>query len=145
MAKISIENSSFNIEKKEHFLSLNGKEISHDLLKNPNGKYHLIVDNLSYQIQVLQKETSSGKLILRINNRVITTNLDNKLTELLKKMGMESGKKKLKDLKAPMPGLVLDILTKEGEQVIEGQELIVLEAMKMENAIKSPKMVLFVP
>jgi len=139
MAKISIENSSFNIEKKEHFLSLNGKEISHDLLKNPNRKYHLIVDNLSYQIQVLQKETSSGKLILRINNRVITTNLDNKLTELLKKMGMESGKKKLKDLKAPMPGLVLDILTKEGEQVIEGQELIVLEAMKMENAIKSPQ------
>ena len=52
---------------------------------------------------------------------------------------MDNNKKKLKDLKAPMPGLVLDIMVKEGEEVTEGQELIVLEAMKMENAIKSPQ------
>ena len=54
-------------------------------------------------------------------------------------MGMDNNKKKLKDLKAPMPGLVLDILVNEGDEVTEGQELIVLEAMKMENAIKSPQ------
>ena len=52
---------------------------------------------------------------------------------------MDNNKKKLKDLKAPMPGLVLDIMVKEGEEVTEGQELIVLEAMKMDNAIKSPQ------
>jgi biotin carboxyl carrier protein len=52
---------------------------------------------------------------------------------------MDNNTKKLKDLKAPMPGLVLDIMVKEGEEVTEGQELIVLEAMKMENAIKSPQ------
>jgi biotin carboxyl carrier protein len=54
-------------------------------------------------------------------------------------MGMDNNKKKLKELKAPMPGLVLAVMAKEGEAVIEGQELIVLEAMKMENAIKSPQ------
>ena len=61
------------------------------------------------------------------------------IAELLKAMGMESGKKKLKELKAPMPGLVLNVLVKSGDEVAEGQELIVLEAMKMENAIKCPQ------
>ena len=70
---------------------------------------------------------------------MITTQLQNKLADLLKKMGMDNHKKKLKDLNAPMPGLVLDIMVKEGQEVTEGQELIVLEAMKMENAIKSPQ------
>ena len=70
---------------------------------------------------------------------MISTQLQNKLADLLKKMGMDNNKKRLKDLKAPMPGLVLDIMVKEGEEVTEGQELIVLEAMKMENAIKSPQ------
>jgi biotin carboxyl carrier protein len=54
-------------------------------------------------------------------------------------MGMESGKKKLKELKAPMPGLVLDVLVKSGDTVTIGQDLLVLEAMKMENSIKSPQ------
>jgi len=46
--------------------------------------------------------------------------------------------KKVSNLKAPMPGLVLDISTKEGETVKKGDTLLILEAMKMENAIKSP-------
>ena len=40
-----------------------------------------------------------------------------------------------KEVLAPMPGKVLDILVKEGEEVLEYQEVIILEAMKMENAI----------
>ena len=44
---------------------------------------------------------------------------------------------KVNDLKAPMPGLVLDILVKEGDKINKGDTLIVLEAMKMENALKA--------
>jgi biotin carboxyl carrier protein len=42
-----------------------------------------------------------------------------------------------KEVIAPMPGTIIDILVKEGEEILEYQEVIILEAMKMENAIPS--------
>jgi glutaconyl-CoA/methylmalonyl-CoA decarboxylase subunit gamma len=43
------------------------------------------------------------------------------------------------ELRAPMPGLILDIVVKPGDKVTQGQNLMVLEAMKMKNAIRSPR------
>ena len=40
-----------------------------------------------------------------------------------------------KEIKAPMPGTIIQILVQEGEEVVEMQEVAILEAMKMENAI----------
>ena len=45
---------------------------------------------------------------------------------------------KVNEIKAPMPGLVLDIRVAEGDEVKKGDSILVLEAMKMENIIKSP-------
>jgi biotin carboxyl carrier protein len=42
------------------------------------------------------------------------------------------------DLKAPMPGLVLQILVEPGQEIKKGDKILILEAMKMENAIKAP-------
>ena len=40
---------------------------------------------------------------------------------------------------APMPGTIINILVKEGDEVLEYQEVVILEAMKMENAIPTPE------
>jgi biotin carboxyl carrier protein len=45
---------------------------------------------------------------------------------------------KVNEIKAPMPGLVLDIIAEVGQEVNEGDNILILEAMKMENNIKSP-------
>lgn len=42
-----------------------------------------------------------------------------------------------KEVKAPMPGKIIDILVNVGDEVLEYQEVAILEAMKMENAIPS--------
>ena len=59
------------------------------------------------------------------------------LNSILNKLELFS-KKKINDIKAPMPGMVLNILVNEGDTIKKGDPLIVLEAMKMENILKSP-------
>jgi biotin carboxyl carrier protein len=41
-------------------------------------------------------------------------------------------------IKAPMPGMVIKVITEEGSLVKKGDVLLIIEAMKMENAIKAP-------
>lgn len=139
MAKIEVNASSYEVHREEFNLVLNKKNTPYDIISLPGGDYHLTVENKSYTVRIVSKDAATGKLTLSINGRTIETRLQNKLAELLKRMGMEGGKRKLKDLKAPMPGLVLDVLVQAGQEIEEGQELMVLEAMKMENAIKSPQ------
>ena len=79
---------------------LNESNLDYDIITLPNGDYHMTLDNKSYTINVLFKDTSTGNLTLLINGRTVNATLQNKLAKLLKSMGMESGKRKLKELKA---------------------------------------------
>ena len=62
------------------------------------------------------------------------------MDQLIESLGFEVGtSKKVNEIKAPMPGLILEINVKEGQDVKEGDPLLILEAMKMENVITSPR------
>ena len=140
MAKIKVQDQSLEVSNSgTGTYIVDGKEVKADLIKRNKKDYHLILDNRSYKIEVLEKDSRNGNLILKINDRKISTHHTFKLEDLLRSLGMEAGKKKLKDIKAPMPGLVLDVLITEGQEVKEGDDLVILEAMKMENALKAPQ------
>ena len=69
-----------------------------------------------------------------------TVEIKNDLDQLIEEMGLSLGSaQQVNDIKAPMPGLILEVNVKEGDQVKEGDYLLVLEAMKMENTLTAPR------
>lgn len=110
-----------------------------DIVRIDPSSYSLIYNNKSYEINVLKTDRESKSISLKINGTTSEVHLSTKLDLLLEKMGIDTtASQKLSILKAPMPGLVIEWFVSEGDSVQAGDKLLVLEAMKMENVIKSP-------
>lgn len=119
--------------------TLNGKSIDADILNVANQEYHLLLNDRSYNILLVKADYAEKKLVVKVNGKKYTLDVKDKYDELLHNLGLDNiAAKKINDVKAPMPGMVLNILVGEGQQVKKGDSLLVLEAMKMENVIKSP-------
>jgi len=63
--------------------------------------------------------------------------VDERTRSLEEMTGAREGAKGPKVLKAPMPGMVVRVEVEEGDEVAEGRGLVIVEAMKMENELKS--------
>ncbi len=99
----------------------------------------LITPNKVYTITCLNINHETKTLTLLYNGNKFNASITEPIDEILKSMGLENAlTPKISDMKAPMPGLVLQILVNPGDEVNKGDKILVLEAMKMENAIKSP-------
>lgn len=118
---------------------INGQEISGDLLKINDYQFHLLYKNKSYSVDLLKLNSEEKSIVLKINSAKYNLSLKDKYDELLHQLGMDNlNSKKVSEVKAPMPGMVLNVMVEEGAEVKKGDVLIVLEAMKMENILKSP-------
>jgi biotin carboxyl carrier protein len=119
--------------------SFNGESVKGDLLKINDYQYHLLLKNKSYGIDVMKLNAEEKSLLVKINAVKFNLVVKDKYDELLHSLGLDNlAAKKVNDIKAPMPGMVLNILVQEGDTVKKGDALLVLEAMKMENILKSP-------
>lgn len=100
---------------------------------------HLIRDNESIEAELLSIDHATKTLQIRIGHKTANLKLKDRFDLLLEQMGMSmNGSGSVKDIKAPMPGLILDLMVKPGDEVKKGDVVLILEAMKMENIIKSP-------
>lgn len=109
-----------------------------DLVATGPGTYHLLKDGVSYAVEVLDFDPASKQMRLRINGRDLSLQVSDETDLLVKQLGFATVETILsKDVLAPMPGLVLDIMIKAGDTVEAGTPLLILEAMKMENVLKA--------
>jgi acetyl/propionyl-CoA carboxylase alpha subunit len=112
---------------------------SFDMIEVKQGIFHIIKDNKSYSAEVLKTYHEEKNFVIRVNGNKYTVQLKDKYDHLLKELGMETlAAAKVKDIKAPMPGLVVDVRVNEADEIKKGDALVVLQAMKMENILKSP-------
>ncbi len=144
MAEIKI----FGTDKKEFKVDLakglgegkfDGDSFDWDVIKTRGNNFSVIKDNKSYNVEVLSAKHDEKSFFIKVDGIKYQLNAKDKYDELLHSLGMDNlSAKKVTDLKAPMPGLVLDISVEVGQEVAKGDILLILEAMKMENVIKSP-------
>ena len=121
------------------YVELNASIVEWDFVKIDDRNYHIIRNNKSYHAELIIIDRKQKKLALKINGRVYSVEAKDKLDLLLEKLGINGSNRSIvKQVKAPMPGLILSINVVEGEKVKMGNAILVLEAMKMENIIKSP-------
>ncbi|MEP1488104.1 MAG: acetyl-CoA carboxylase biotin carboxyl carrier protein subunit [Algibacter sp.] len=111
-----------------------------DTLQISDTDYHIIQDNHSIKATVLQSDFLNKSYKVNINNTTYNILINNKLDSLIKDMGFTTRSiKQVNSIKAPMPGLIIDISVTIHQEVKENEPLLILEAMKMENIITSPK------
>ena len=139
MIKVSGRDKEYTIGQANGKSTIDDKEIELDIIENSKGSFHAIRENKSYSIEVVNADFNKKEFEIRVNQQIYVLSAKDQFDELLEKLGMDTlSSGAVEDLYAPMPGLVLEILVKPGEEVKKGDSLLVLEAMKMENNIKSP-------
>jgi biotin carboxyl carrier protein len=127
--QVAIENNT---------ISIDGKPTEIDIVHIYQQKYHAIDDSKSYNIEVINADFANKVFNINVNGNEYTINLEDELDILLEQMGMSThGSDKMDNVLAPMPGLVLNVFVEVGQEVQKGDNLLVLEAMKMENIIKA--------
>ncbi len=103
-----------------------------------NGEHRFLYKEKLYDIKVLSIDMENKTYHVKINGLKVKVQQSNELDELISKLGFNTPpKRELKEIVAPMPGLVKEVFIKEGDTINEGDNLFILEAMKMENIIKS--------
>ncbi len=137
--KVIGKEKTYEIEKDiDSKMTLNGEEVNLDVVSESTDSFHVIHDGVGYDVYILEKDELSKTYTISVNGNQYSLQAKSKFDELLDQLGMSSlAEVKADNLKAPMPGLVLNVLVKEGDSVSKGDAILVLEAMKMENNIKA--------
>jgi len=131
------ENKKIKVENKEQSIYLDGALSTHEIIKLSPGTFKVLGKQSVYHVDVVQND--GKEMVLSVNNSEARIKISDHIDQILEKLGMDvSQSSVVKEVKAPMPGSILDILVKEGDEVKANDQLLVLEAMKMENVIKSP-------
>jgi len=139
MHQAKVNGKNFEITPTQDGLLINGKPLQWDVAEITNGYFHILYQNKSYRAEIVSTDSATRTSTIKINGQSYTVALKGKFDLLLEKMGMNAAAgAKINNIKAPMPGLIINLKVKAGDIVKAGDQLVILEAMKMENIIKSP-------
>jgi biotin carboxyl carrier protein len=134
-------NEKFNFEVNEiqGAWTVNGAQMEADTLVIKDNLLHILHQHTSYRVEIVSFSKEEKTASIKVNGHIYSIAIKDRFDDLLHQLGLDNlQSSKVAELKAPMPGLVLSVLVKEGDEVKKGDNLFVLEAMKMENIIKSP-------
>ena len=134
---LSASNKAYEFKKPlEKQIKYQGKLVDIKLHEDPNGFSYIVWKNKKYLLDIIEK--NQNRYTVMINgvwySFTVETPISLKRRRYLEEKGETSSSV---SIEAPMPGKIIDILVEEGSEVKEGEPIIILEAMKMQNEIAS--------
>ena len=137
-------NVSFWLDDKEIRLNLTQTKKNDILVSMGKNKYRVSVEFLGADGILLNIDGKIHDVIVTADTTSYTVYVNGRCFQIEKKsalqiLGPKIGKQLKANINTSMPGRIVKILMKEGDEVEEGQAVLILEAMKMQNEIKSPQ------
>jgi biotin carboxyl carrier protein len=128
-------NKAYQVKANEFIFSFTQTQAdSSELVKISPRTFHLIHNHRSVTASL--SEDNGKKLRIEMEGESFEIEIRDELDQVLDQMGFSSASnKQIREIRAPMPGLVLEIIVKDGQEINEGDKILILEAMKMENSI----------
>lgn len=129
-----------NVDDSFEFDITNDELLKIDSIQKSDTAFHVLQHGKSIEVIILESDFYNKKYKVAIGANIYYVSMINDLAILIKEMGLSLGAAKQVDfVKAPMPGLIIDINVSPGQEIKENESLIVVEAMKMENILVAPR------
>jgi len=138
---VTVDGREFDIALEYHSekyrATINGKAC--ELVYNRLGesRFLMLVDREAIEIDVRPSGSNGDRVVFMMGQEIPVTVENYHVAQARKAAGITAHASVERQLRAPMPGLVLKIHVTPGQHVTKGQPLVVIEAMKMENIIKA--------
>ena len=134
---VKVDDTEYRVEIQQdetgYVATLNGSKKVVNIIRTSSDSFTAIIDDRPYAILFEEND------VLLVNGEAYTVQvLDEQIEKLIKASPATFAKKEL-TMKAPMPGLVVEVLVTQGDEVKKGQGCLVVEAMKMQNEMKASR------
>jgi biotin carboxyl carrier protein len=98
---------------------------------------YILWKNRKYPVEIIRSRQNKYEILFNDISYTFTVETPFSL-QRMKVLNSKKGKVEKEFIKAPMPGKIIDVLVREGSNVLRGEPVVILEAMKMQNEILSP-------
>jgi acetyl/propionyl-CoA carboxylase alpha subunit len=138
MLTAQVNDRTFTITTTTDGVQLNGEKLNWDVVEISKGYFHIIHNNRSYRAEVVKTDPVAKIFTIKINGNRYDVAVKDRFDLLLETLGMSNtAAGTINSIKAPMPGLIVELKVNPGDKVATGDPLLILEAMKMENILKA--------
>jgi len=135
---LSSENKRFCFPQPlKHSIRIGKREYEVKLKSDDKYGTYILWKNRKYPVEVVSSRQNRYEILFNDISYTFTVETPFSM-QRMKVINAARGKTEKETLKAPMPGKIIDVLVREGSNVLRGEPLVILEAMKMQNEIQSP-------
>lgn len=135
---LSSENKKFSFSLPlKHSIKIGKREYEVKLKADEKLGTYILWKNRKYPVEIIKSRQNKYEILFNDISYSFTVETPFSL-QRMKILNSKKGKAEQEIIKAPMPGKIIDVLVREGAQVLRGEPLVILEAMKMQNEIISP-------